>query len=153
MTRYIAKPVRFWLAHALVLPLLTTFVLLVPVYFFTILWPGGLGWEMEGHKVWTFFLGAFVAAYLIGAGLAAIYSALLALWQWRRGGHTFPEAMLIAWAIVALALAAVTLTGSVYSYNLYFAIACAGAMPLMWLVCRWIGIVYRSVPHLQKGPV
>ena len=66
------------------------------------------------------------------------------------GGIVLP--MLIAWAIVALALAAVTLTGSVYSYNLYFAIACAGAMPLMWLVCRWVGVVYRSVPHLQKGP-
>ena len=81
MTRYIAKPVRFWLAHALVVPLLTVFVLLVPIYFFTILWPGALGWQMDGHLILTFFLGAIVAAYMIGAGLAAIYSALLALWH------------------------------------------------------------------------
>lgn len=151
MTRYIAKPVRFWLAHALVVPLLTVFVLLVPIYFFTILWPGALGWQLDGHLVLTFFLGGILAAYMIGAGLAAIYSALLALWQWRRGGHTFVEATLLAWSLVAVAFAAVTLTGSFYEYNLYFAIACAAAMPLMWFVCLWSGITYRNTPHLQKA--
>jgi hypothetical protein len=153
MTRFIAKPVRFWLAHALVLPLLTVFVLLVPVYFFTILWPGALGLPFDGGLVLAFFLGAILAAYLIGAGLAAIYSALLALWQWRLGGHTFIEAMLLAWLVIALAFGGVALSGSVYEYNVYFAVACAGAMPLTWLVCLWSGIIYRNIPHVQKATV
>jgi len=151
MTRYIAKPVRFWLAHALVLPLLTVAVLLVPIYFFTILWPGALDASLSSGRVLAFFLGVILAAYLIGTGLAAIYSALLALWQWRRGGHTFIEAMLLGWLLVGLVFGAVTLSGSLYEYNLHFAVACAGAMPLMWLVCRWSGITYPHVLHLQRA--
>ena len=151
MTRYIARPVRFWVLHALVLPVLTVFVLLVPVYFFSILWPEALDNSMRGESVLAFFIGVILAAYLIGAGLAAIYSAILAMWQWRRGGHTILEAMLLAWLLVGLTLAAVTLTGSMYQYNLHLAIACAAAMPLLWLVGRWFGIVYRNTPHLQKA--
>lgn len=146
MTRYIAKPFRFWLAHALVLPVLTVAVLLVPIYFASILWPGALGMSLEGGLVLAFFLGAILAAYLIGAGLAAIYSALLAMWQWRRGGHTFIEAMLLAWVLVGLAYGVVTLAGSYYDYTFYFALACAGSMPLMWFVCLWSGITYRHIP-------
>ena len=151
MSRYIAKPVRFWLVHTLVLPVLTVAILLVPIYFFTILWPGALDASLSSGRVLAFFLGMILAAYLIGAGLAATYSALLALWQWRRGGHTVIEAMLLGWLLVGVVFGAVTLSGSSYDYNLLFAIACAAAMPLMWLVCLWSGITYRHVIHLQQA--
>ena len=151
MTRYIAKPVGFLVVHALVLPVLTVSVLVVPIYFFTILWPGALDASFSGGTVLAFFLGALLSSYLIGAGLAAVYSALLALWQWRRGGHTFIEAMLLAWLLVGVGFGVVTLSGSLYQYNLHFAVACAGAMPLMWFVCLWSGITYRHGPQVHKA--
>lgn len=154
MTRYIAKPVKFWVVHTLALPILSIWVLLIPVYFFVVLMPGGLGEPFDGGLVFAYFLGMTVAGYFIGAGIAAVYSALLALWQWRRGGHTFLEAMLFAWTILALVGIGMTLAGDdSLQFLVHATIAAAVAMPILWLMCRLLGIIYRHDVHITKASV
>jgi hypothetical protein len=150
LTRYVANPVGFWLLHALTLPILSIVVLLMPIYFVLALWPEVRGESFDGGLLVAFLIGMTLAAYAVSGGFAAVYSALLALWQWWQGGHTFLEAMLLAWTLLALVFSAVTLADSFNGFNLHVTLACAAAMPIIWFMCLRFGITQRHAPSGQR---
>lgn len=152
MTRYRAKPIRFWLANLIVAPMGAAIAGLVVMWTIFQLVPAAAVdsfLQFEGISL-VILAGGAVYGYVFGFFVTLGYAMALALWQHWRRGHTMLEAAIIGW----LSLGATWLYfNSRAPSPLLDSYLWGGliALPLVWFVCLWSGITYR-LPDEQKVP-